>query len=299
MTLYRISYFFREAFKNVVASPVLTVISVLTVSVSLILVGFFGGLLSAASDLIDGVAEDIRISAYLEPEISTGEVDTIIEAVKRRDGVESVTFITLEEDRARNRMLLNDDLLAGLDEQSIPAAPTLEIVLEKKRRLRKDVEVITHWVAQLHGVNGVSEVEVGMDKIRLGLAFVDVFRTVAWSICIVLVIAAVFFVFSTIKMAVHNRSDEIEILRLVGATKWFIRMPYYIEGMFQGLSGSLIAFLVVLWVHARLDTYIREEHLLDLELDLIPPGMVVWFFAGGMALGLLGSVLSVGRYLRS
>ena len=299
MTLYRISYFFREAFKNVVASPVLTVISVLTVSVSLILVGFFGGLLSAASDLIDGVAEDIRISAYLEPEISTGEVDTIIEAVKRRDGVESVTFITLEEDRARNRMLLNDDLLAGLDEQSIPAAPTLEIVLEKKRRLRKDVEVITHWVAQLHGVNGVSEVEVGMDKIRLGLAFVDVFRTVAWSICIVLVIAAVFFVFSTIKMAVHNRSDEIEILRLVGATKWFIRMPYYIEGMFQGLSGSLIAFLVVLWVHARLDTYIREEHLLDLELDLIPPGMVVWFFAGGIALGLLGSVLSVGRYLRS
>ncbi|MEC8023348.1 MAG: permease-like cell division protein FtsX [Myxococcota bacterium] len=299
MTLYRISYFFREAFKNVVASPVLTVISVLTVAVSLILVGFFGGLLSAASDLIDGVAEDIRISAYLEPEISTGEVDTIIEAIKGRDGVEEVRFVTLEEDRARNRLLLSEDLLAGLDEQSIPAAPTLEIILEKKRRLRKDVEVITHWVAQLHGVDGVSEVEVGMDKIRLGLAFVDVFRTVAWSICLVLVIAAVFFVFSTIKMAVHNRSDEIEILRLVGATKWFIRMPYYIEGMFQGLSGSIIAFLVVLWVHARLDTYIREEHLLDLELDLIPPGMIVWFFVGGIALGLLGSVLSVGRYLRS
>jgi len=299
MSFYRISYFFREAFKNVWASPVLTVISVLTVSVSLILVGFFGGLLSAASELIDGVAEDIRISAYLETDISTSEVHTIIEAVKQRDGVLEVNFIPLEEDRARNRLLLSEDLLAGLDEQSIPASPTLEIVLEKKRRLRKDVEVITHWVAQLNGVNGVSEVEVGMDKIRLGLAFVDVFQTVAWSICIVLVVAAVFFVFSTIKMAVHNRSDEIEILRLVGATKWFIRMPYYIEGMFQGLSGSIIAFLVVFWVHNRLDTYIREEHLLDLELDLIPPGMIVWFFVGGIVLGLLGSVLSVGRYLKS
>ena len=88
MSFYRISYFFREAFKNVLASPVLTVISVLTVSVSLILVGFFGGLLSAASDLIDGVAEDIRISAYLEADISTSEVHTITEALKQRDGTD-------------------------------------------------------------------------------------------------------------------------------------------------------------------------------------------------------------------
>jgi cell division transport system permease protein len=298
VSLYRITYFFREAFKNVLASPLLTTISIFTIAVALVLVGFFGGLLMAASGLIDEVADDIRISAYLDPGISRGEVDTIIEAVQAREGVETVEFIPIAEDRERNRALLSPELLAGLDPDSIPAAPTLEIVLEKKRRLRNDVELVSGWVAQLHGVDQVREVEMGMERIRLGLAFVDVFGTLAWVVCIVLLIASVFFVFSTIKMAVHTRADEIAVLRLVGATRGFIRTPFYIEGFFQGLMGSIIAFLIVLWVHTQLDNHIHEEHLLDIELNLIPAPLIIWFFVGGTVLGLLGSIFSVGRYLR-
>jgi len=298
MSFYRISYFFREAFKNVMSSPLLTSISIFTIAVALVLVGFFGGLLMAAGSLIDKVAEDIRVSAYLRPGISRGEVDTIIEAVRAREGVESVEFIPMAEDRERNRALLSPELLAGLDPESVPAAPTLEIVLEKKRRLRKDVELVSNWVAKLKGVEQVREVEMGMERIRLGLAFVDVFGTLVWVVCGVLLIASVFFVFSTIKMAVHHRADEIEILRLVGATRGFIRLPFYIEGFFQGLMGSVIAFLIVLWVHTQLDSHIHDEHLLDIELNLIPPALIIWFFVGGTLLGLLGSIFSVGRYLR-
>lgn len=296
--MYRASYFFKEAFKNVRHSMLLTVISILTIAVSLILVGFFGGLLLAASDLIDDLAEDIRISAYLESDISPKQVSSLIASIQNRDGVETVEFVPLEDDRLRNRDLLSDELLAGLDDASIPASPTLEIVLEKERRLRKDVDEVSVWVKDLKGVDGVSEVEIGMDKIRLGLAFVDVFRSLAWAICVILIIAAVFFVFSTIKMAVHARADEIEILRLVGATPRFIRAPFYIEGVFHGLMGSLIAFSIVAWIHTRLNTYIREEHLLDLHLNLMPSALIAWFFVGGLALGLLGSVFSVSRYLR-
>ncbi len=298
MSLYRIGYFIREAFKNIKASPLLTGISILTISVSLILVGFFGGLLFAAGGLIDKVAEDVRISAYLDPATPQDQVDALKAQIEQRRGVESVVFIPIEEDRARNRALLSEELLAGLDEESIPAVPTLEIVLEKERRLRRDVDHISAWAVQLEGVAGVSDVEMGMDKIRLGLAFVDVFNSLAWWICGVLVIAAIFFVFSTIKMAVHSRADEIEILRLVGATGRFIRLPFYLEGLFQGLMGSIIAFSSVVYIHHRLNSYIREEHLLDVDLDLIPTPLIVWFFAGGILLGLLGSVFSVGRYLR-
>ncbi len=298
MSLYRIGYFFREAFKNIRSSLLLTSISILTISVSLILVGFFGGLLFAAADLIDAVAEDVRISAYLDPGIPQDEVDRLKGEIENRRGVESVTFIPIEEDRARNRAMLSEELLDGLDEESIPATPTLEIILEKERRLRRDVDRVSSWVAQLRGVGGVSDVEMGMDKIRLGLAFIDVFNSLAWWICGVLIIAAVFFVFSTIKMAVHSRAEEIEILRLVGATGRFIRLPFYIEGLFQGLMGSIIAFSSVVYLHHRLNTYIREEHLLDVDLDIIPTPLVLWFFAGGILLGLLGSIFSVGRYLR-
>ena len=239
--MYRASYFFKEAFKNVRHSMLLTVISILTIAVSLILVGFFGGLLLAASDLIDDLAEDIRISAYLESDISPKQVSSLIASIQNRDGVETVEFVPLEDDRLRNRDLLSDELLAGLDDASIPASPTLEIVLEKERRLRKDVDEVSVWVKDLKGVDGVSEVEIGMDKIRLGLAFVDVFRSLAWAICVILIIAAVFFVFSTIKMAVHARADEIEILRLVGATPRFIRLttrPLRVTADSQLMPGS-------------------------------------------------------------
>jgi cell division transport system permease protein len=298
MFFYRIGYFIREALKNIRHSPLLTTISILTIAVSLILVGFFGGLLLAADSLVDKIAEDILVSAYLEPDISQEDVDALSTAIQEREGVESVRYVSRDEDLARNRKALAPELLAGLDEDSIPASPTLEVVLEKDRRLRRDVEELNTWVKQLQGVDGVSEVELGMDKIRLGLAFVEVFNSLAWAICIVLVIAAVFFVFSTIRMAVHGRYDEIEILRLVGATNRFIRVPFYLEGIFQGLMGSLVAFSTVLYLHERLNSYIRQEHLLDWDLNLIPWELIVWFFAGGILLGLLGSVFSVGRYLR-
>ncbi len=298
LALYRVGYFFREAAKNVRHSALLTVISILTIAVSLILVGFFGGLLTAVATVVDQVSEGVRISAYLTPEIGQSEVNHLVTQIQARDGVETVTYVSIDDDRARNRTLLTEEQLAGLDEQSIPAEPVLEIVLEKSRRLKSDLRDTAEWVKALKGVRSVSDVEVGLDRVRIGIAVVEVFRTLAWAICVVLVVAAVFFVFSTIKLAVHARQDEIEILRLVGATNRFIRVPFYLEGLFQGLAGSLIAFFVVLISHQRLQTYIREEHLVDIQVNLLPPSLVAWFFVGGVLLGLLGSVFSVGRYLR-
>ena len=297
---YRIGYFFTEAWKNVRHSPLLSVIAVLTIAVSLVLVGFFGGLLFGASKLVDRLAGDIRVAATLEREFAADDrnVAALETALRARPGVTAVEYVSVEEDLARNRTLLSDDLLEGLDERSIPADPTLEVVLEKHRRLRRDLPELASWLRKQPGVTGVTDVEVGLDQIRLGIAFVDVFRGLAWIVCGVLLVAAVFFVFSTVKLAVHARADEIEILRLVGATPRFIRVPFYIEGIVQGLLGSGIAFGVVLFVHTRLNAQIREQHLLDVPLDLIPWTLVVWFFAGGVLLGFLGSVFSVGRYLR-
>ena len=144
----------------------------------------------------------------------------------------------------------------------------------------------------------MAEIEFGIERIRLGMAIVDTFETLAWVLSVVLLTAAVFFVFSTIKMAVYARSDEIAILRLVGATSQFVRIPFFIEGIFQGLAGSLIAYVAVLYGHSRLNTYIQNQHLLDVELNLAPPMLVGWLFLGGILLGLLGSYLAVGRYLK-
>jgi len=297
-SFYRMTYFLREAVKNVRYSPLLTTISILTVAGSLILVGFFGGLLLAADDLLDGVAQDLRVTAYLKSDVTEKDIQTLSDLIQAREGVESVVYVSEEADRQRASDLLFPDLLEGLDPGDLPAAPTLEVALTKKRRLKRDVEELNTWLNQLAGIEKVDEVEFGIERIRLGLAFVDTFQVLAWAVSIVLLVAAIFFVFSTIKMAVYARSDEIEILRLVGATGHFVRIPFFIEGLFQGLVGSIIAFFVVLYGHSRLNAYIQQEHLLDIELNLIPTALVVWLFLGGILLGLLGSVFAVSRYLR-
>jgi cell division transport system permease protein len=297
-SFYRMTYFLREAVKNVRYSPLLTTISILTVAGSLILVGFFGGLLLAADDLLDGVAQDLRVTAYLKSDVTEKDIQTLSDLIKAREGVESVVYVSEEADRQRASDLLPPDLLEGLDPGDLPAAPTLEVALTKKRRLKRDVEELNTWLNQLAGIEKVDEVEFGIERIRLGLAFVDTFQVLAWAVSIVLLVAAIFFVFSTIKMAVYARSDEIEILRLVGATGHFVRIPFFIEGLFQGLAGSTIAFFVVWYGHSRLNAYIQHEHLLDIELNLIPPALIAWLFLGGILLGLLGSVFAVSRYLR-
>jgi len=297
-SFYRMTYFLREAVKNVRYSPLLTIISILTVAGSLILVGFFGGLLLAADDLLDGVAQDLRVTAYLKSDVTEKDIQSLSDLIQTREGVESVVYVSEEADRQRASDLLPADLLEGLDPGDLPAAPTLEVALVKQRRLKRDVEELTQWLNQLTGIKKVDEVEFGIERIRLGLAFVDTFQALAWAVSIVLLVAAIFFVFSTIKMAVYARSDEIEILRLVGATGHFVRIPFFIEGLFQGLAGSTIAFFVVWYGHSRLNAYIQQEHLLDIELNLIPPSLVAWLFLGGILLGLLGSVFAVSRYLR-
>ena len=151
-SLYRMTYFLREAVKNVRYSPLLTGISILTVAGSLILVGFFGGILLAADDLLDGVAQDLRVTAYLKSDVTEKDIQTLSDLIQARDGVESVVYVSEEADRQRASELLPPELLEGLDPGDLPAAPTLEVALTKKRRLKRDVEDLNAWLNQLAGI---------------------------------------------------------------------------------------------------------------------------------------------------
>ena len=297
--LYRTYYFFREALKNIRHSLFLTAVSISTIAVSLILVGFFAFVLINASRFVDGVAEQLRVSVYLSPEASPESIEALAKDIEKRPEVEAVKFVSREDDLERSKALLPPELLEGLDEESLPAQPSLEVSLQKRRLLREDIEEVNSWLTELEGVEAVDQTLFGAEKLRVLYAAIDLFRLTGAIISAIIVLAAIFFTFSTIKLAVYARQDEIGILRLVGATGRFIRVPFYIEGIFQGLVGSLVALLIIAVIRSQLNDFVREVHSLNLEFDLLPPEMLLWFFAGGVGLGFLGSALSIGRYLRT
>lgn len=299
LSLYRAWYFLREAAKNVRHSLFLTSVSISTIAVSLILVGFFAFVLVNANTFVDKIAKDLRVSVYLKADATPEALDALTKTIKERPQVEDVRYVSREEDRARSKELLTGELLEGLDEESLPGQHSLEVTLESRGLLKQDLEELDGWLKGLESVDGVDDTLFGADKLRVIYASIDLVKLTGAIISVIIVLAAIFFTFSTIKLAVYARHEEIQILRLVGATNRFIRVPFYIEGVFQGLVGSLVAIGILAVIRSQLNTFVREVHFLNLELDLLPTELMVYFLAGGVGLGLVGSVLSIGRYLKA
>ena len=295
---YRAFYFLREAAKNIRHSLFLTTISVSTIAVSLILIGFFAFVLINANHFIDQIASDLRITVYVKNETTPEAVDALVTQVRAHPRVDAVDFVTRAEDRQRSLALLSPQLLEGLDEASIPAQPSLEIRLEKRQLLTSDIDEITTWLGELEAIDNVEDTLFDGEKLRIINAAIDLVKLAGSIISVIVLLAAIFFTFSTIKLAVYARRDEIEVLRLVGATNRFIRAPFYLEGVIQGVIGSLLAVLILLLLRGQLNVFILQAHSLYLEFELPPPLIMVAFFCGGVVLALLGTALSVGRYLR-
>ena len=295
---YRTFYFLREAAKNIRHSLFLTTVSVSTIAVSLILVGFFAFVLVNANRFIDQIARDLRITVYVKSDATPEAIDRLVAQVKAHPRVEDVEFITRAQDRERSLALLSPQLLEGLDEASIPAQPSLEIRLEKRQLLTSDIDEITRWLTDLEAIDEVEDTLFGEERLRIVNAAIDLVKLAGSIISVIVLLAAVFFTFSTIKLAVYARQDEISVLRLVGATNRFIRAPFYLEGILQGIIGSVLAFVILLVVRGQLNTFILRAHALYLEFDMPPMLLMGAFFLGGVLLAVLGTALSVGRYLR-
>jgi len=294
----RSSLFAREAWKNMCAAPLLSIVAVLTIAVSLILVGLFALVTVNADHVLDAMTRDLRITVYLTDAVTPEQVDALQKEIAARPEVTFTNFLTAREDRGRNRELLPPELLDGLDAEAIPGQAAIEVGLEPRHRTKDDFAKITEWLEGLAETDAVQELFFGADKIRILFAIIDVLRVIGSIICAIVLAAAVFFTFSTIKLAVYARREEIEVLRLAGATSLFIRAPFVIEGAVAGILGSFSALTIVGLIHARLVSFVEEEHFLNISLDLLPMEMVLWFMIGGVLLGMLGSLLSVGRYLR-
>ena len=296
--LGRAWYFLAQAVRLAQSAPWLTAVSVLTMAVSLSLIGLFAMALFSAGEMVREIGGSLTVSIYVQDGASQARLDSIEARVRDHERVTGVRVLTPEMDRERNRELLDKKLLEGLDEEAIPGQPVVEVTLDSALSSRADLDELAAWAQQIRGVDAVQEVEFGADRLKLLFAIVDIVRTVGLLLSIVLLASALFFVFSTVRLAVFSRRDEIEILTLVGATPTFVRLPFFIEGALQGLIGAIVAMLFCGFLHLELEALVRDAYGINLTWSLLPPGMIAWLVLGGPALGLAASGVSVGRYLR-
>jgi len=298
-TLNQLLYFLRQGLVNLARHSLYTTVGVLTLAVSLVLVGFLGLVLWKADTMVDRLTGGLKLTIYLEPDTPRGAADELARVIREQwREVTAVEYHSSNDDRARNLKLLPTQLVEELDPDLIPAQPYVEVVLDVELLDEQRTDAIVKWFSAMDEVQGVDEVLFGAQKIGLAFSLLRGARNMGLFVSFVIVLAALFFVITTTRLIVEARRREIEILLLVGATRNFVRLPHYIEGLVQGLAAGLLAFLSVYAIQRQMVSTLRGENLLQVPLDLLPPGMILWFIVGGATLGLAGSALGLARYLR-
>jgi cell division transport system permease protein len=284
--------FIRTAIRGIASSPVTSGISVVTIGVTLVLVGAFALLLRNMEELLDKFGDDLRVTAYLDPDVS-GDVLSALEArVREIPGVEAVEAVSQQEalERFRTSVGSGSALLEGLEINPLPAS--LEITLSADRRSAEGMQAVASAIEGLAGVDSLSS---GRDWVEGYLRAVSLVRSVGVGLGIILALATLLIVANTIRLGVYARRDELEILSLVGASRSFVQTPFLLEGVLQGAVGGAIALgLLYALFHLVLPGF---EFGLELLVGSAPrffsSGEALTVVAGGAGLGLFGSAAAL------
>ncbi len=278
----------REALLAFRRAPLLSALSVTTIAFSLFVLGLFGLVAVNLRQALQGVAERVEIVAYLLPGTPIETITTAEQDIEAFPEVASADYVSEDTALARARRELVEfrDLLRELESNPLPGS--IEVKLKPGYQDAAHVNAVAD---RLRGFTFVNDVRYGKDWVEK----LDRLRGLAAAVGLVVgaafAVVAVIIIGTTIRMAVLQRSREIAIMRLVGATDGFIRRPFLLQGALKGLLGGLVA------VGLSYSAYVLINRFL-ITASFFNGLQAVTIVGFGTVIGLMGSLLSVGRHLR-
>ena len=296
MRISLIGYFLKKALENFRINPFLSLVTLSTIAISMLILGLFALIYFNVQQFLQQWGDELQVTAYLEEKLSPEQTEELRSKVADWPAVEKITYVSKERALARFRSQLREyaGILEGLRANPLPAS--LEIQLRPQVSRGESIEELS---SRLERQPGVAEVQYGkrwMAKLRI---FLDVLKLVGITVGSLLLLATIFVVSNTIKLTFYSRQEELEIMRLVGATDFFIKAPFLIEGLLHGLCGALLATGCLLLLVFLLFSQLH----LPLRLAVVPGSqptvqLISGFLGLGLLLGGLGSALSLRRFLR-
>lgn len=294
MTILRaLAYFFAEAATSLWRSRLMNALSVGTIAVSLFVLGAFLTLASNLNEVVARWSRKVQVTFYLTDGLETPVRDSLVGRLQDDAAVESVEVITRDQALERFRSLFRDlqTLPDDLGENPFPAS--VEATL---RPGRESPEEVQRLVAAFEKAPGVEEVQYDLLWIQRLATAIRLVRGVGALLGGILVLAGIFTISNVIRLTVYARQDELDIMRLVGATRAYVKGPFVVEGLIQGGLGGLIS-VALLWAAFRVVARdaVAASDLLGRAVVFLPLDVCVFIVAGGMAVGVIGSLLSLGR----
>ncbi len=293
--MMRARYLLREAFVNLSRNALVVLGAILAAFLSLSLTLSAVVLSEVVRSNTSRWEDGVRLVAFLQPELSFSAVAALTDSVQDWDGVGEVIYFSKSDAFEEAKDLFRDDpaLLEVIEED-----PT---VLPASLRIKPDdTENYTALADRLSATPGVMQVQRGDDAIERVRDLKNLLTTGTGVAAIVLAGAAVMMIANTIRMAIYSRREEIGIMKLVGAGNWFVRIPFLLEGMIEGLVGALLAVGVMFGLYRMsLDWQDQLPSWVDPQVPL--EFLVRWSvltLIGGIVVGVVGSGIALRRFLR-
>jgi cell division transport system permease protein len=296
MKLNTFKYYIVDALKNLNRNRTISLASAITVTATLFLMGIFIVVMENMELGIKEVKSQVEIQVFLKDSITNNDKENITEKLNSISGIKEVKF----EDKAKALEKFNNQvsenntsLLNNYDSSNNPLPNSYIIELESP-------EVSQNVVNEIENMPGIES--IGNDQ-NFANKIISISKNLKWigiSLFILMVTASVFLISNTIKLTIFSRRKEIGIMKYVGATDWFIRWPFVIEGAAIGLAGALFANVLVYSFYKLVFDKINETLLLAI---LLPPSYITqtlqWqFILAGILIGGIGSSWSLIKFLK-
>jgi cell division transport system permease protein len=282
----------REALLSVRRAPLLSTLSITTIAFSLFTLGLFGLVAINLRQALRGLEERVEIVAFVLRGTPTETITLATQDIAAFPEVQDVSYVNEEQALARARRELVEFRDAYRDLQVNPLPASIEVRLKPGNR---DAATVERVAQRLRGFNFVNDVRFGRDWVQKLDHLRNVTGIVGVAIGLAFAAVAVVIIGVTIRITLLQRAREISIMRLVGATNWFIRGPFLLEGAFKGLLGGLLSLLLC---YAGYLLFRDRSGGTFAGLIFFRPYQMVAIVGFGVLLGLGASLVSVGRHLR-
>ncbi len=289
---YRPFYFLKESFNSFKKNWVISMAAITTVALSLLVVGFFMLVAFTVNNWMKMTEQKVEVIVFLNEGVPAESVEALQSEIMSWGEVKTVTYVSKEQALERLKQQFKDtDMLKMIDTNPLPES--LEVSLKNPQKA-EDV------VTRLKGRSEIDEIRHDRKTVEKLFAFTKMARWFGVSFAGLLAFASLVLISNAIRLAIYARRKEVAIMRLVGASNWFIRWPFLLEGIIQGLVGALIAIILLYLIQVSIIDKIKDV------LKFLPLGfssqdfyqLILGLIVAGIMIGAAGSALALRRFLR-
>ena len=289
--------YYHRAVQDIRDNGFLSSVTIITIALSVLIVSAFALFFTNANNVMNYWEKGVKIMAYLKPGTSQKNLHDIKRNIQEIYGVQDVNFISKEEafKKLKKQMKRQSSILMNLNENPLPDAFEIRMTTSSQRS-----EKVEEVAKKIESMSSIDDIEYGQKWLKRFTNIFDLFRLAGYTMGGIFFIAAVFIMTNAIRLAIYMRREEIEIMRLVGASGNFIKGPFYIESIIQGTLGGMggiaALFITFTLISSNVENSFKYE-LLDIKF--LSPEFSCGIILCSIFAGWLGCYISLKQFLKA